>query len=125
MINRNIAEKATLYSLLAAAAVTATANGSSVDVRAARGSMAFLLSTAAASSGDTLDVKIQDSADGATGWADVTGGAFTQVTSGAASQQKLALNADALRGYVRAVVTVGGDGSPSIIATVVALGWTA
>lgn len=126
MINQNIAGNATLYSLLpSVAGRSTTATGTGVDVSACKGSMAFILDSAAASAGDTLDVTIEHSDASGSGYSAVTGGAFTQVTSGAASQQKLALNADALKKYVRAVGTIAGNGSESITFSVTALGWTA
>lgn len=126
MINRNIAANATLYTLLAnAAARAATATGTGVDISACRGSIAVVLDAAAASAGDTLDVTLEHSDSLGSGYTAVAGGAFTQVTSAAASQQKIALNADELKKYLRAVATIAGNGGEAIIVGVVALGWTA
>lgn len=124
MINRNLAANATLYTLLANASRAATANGTGVDIKGVRGSLAVILSAAAASAGDTLDVKIQDSPNDSD-WTDVSGAVFTQVTASAASDQKLALQADSLQRYIRAVATIAGNGGEAIICGVVALGWTA
>jgi hypothetical protein len=126
MINQNIAGKATLYSLIPnAAGRSATATGTGVDVSACKGSIAFVLDSAAASAGDTLDVTIEHSDASGSGYTAVTGGAFTQVTSAAAAQQIVALNADSLKKYVRAVGTIAGNGSESIVFAVHAIGWTA
>ncbi len=126
MINQNIAGNATLYSLLpSVAARSSTATGTGVDVSACKGSIAFILDSAIGSAGDTLDVTIEHSDASGSGYSAVTGGAFTQVTSAANSQQKLALNADALKKYVRAVGTIAGNGSESFTFSVTALGWTA
>lgn len=126
MINQNIAANATLYSLLAnAAGRAATATGTGVDISACKGSIAIILDAAAASAGDTLDVTIEHSDAIGSGYTAVTGGAFTQVTASAAAQQKLALNADGLKKYIRAVGTIAGNGSESLIFCVHALGWTA
>lgn len=103
------------------AARTTTTNGSAVDVRAQKGIAAVLLDSAAGTgTTPTLDVKIQDSADGSTGWADIAGAAFTQVTN-AASQQKIGVDLDSCRGYIRAVATIGGT-TPSFTFSVTALG---
>lgn len=126
MINQNIAGNATLYSLLpAVAARSTTATGTGVDISACKGSIAFILDSAIGSAGDTLDVVIQDSDTLGSGYGAVTGGAFTQVTSAAAAQQKISLNADSLKKYVRAVGTIAGNGSESFTFSVTALGWTA
>lgn len=66
----------------------------------------------------TLDVKVQDSADGSS-WAD-TGVAFTQVTATGSRQQR-ELRVRAGRPYVRVATTVGGT-SPSFGGVSVRLG---
>lgn len=53
----------------------------------------------------TLDGKIQDSADGSTGWADVPGAAFAQSTT-TADVQRMMLNAGNIRRYIRYVGTI-------------------
>ena len=126
MINQNIAGKATLYSLIPNAAGRATTTtGTGVDISACRGSIAIILDAAAASTGDTLDVTIEHSDALGSGYTAVTGGAFTQVTASAAAQQLIALNADSLKKYVRAVGTIAGNGGESIVFAVNAIGWTA
>ena len=55
----------------------------------------------------TLAVKLQDSVNGSTGWADIAGAAFTSVTAGPSSQ-RLAFNVGACRGFVRLSITVTG-----------------
>ena len=97
-----------VLSLLDPADRGTSANGSAVDILDYEGQAAAILQSAAGTgTTPTLDVKIQDSADGSTGWADVTGAAFAQVTN-AASAQVLKFNASAARRYIRAVATVGG-----------------
>lgn len=57
----------------------------------------------------TLDGKIQESADGTTGWTDVSGATFTQVdnTAGGAFES-IIIEVDDLKRYVRYVGTVAG-----------------
>lgn len=55
----------------------------------------------------TLAVKLQDSVNGSTGWADIAGAAFTSVTAGPSSQ-RLAFNVGSCRGFVRLSITVTG-----------------
>jgi hypothetical protein len=84
-------------------AQTATASGASVDNSAATSSGAIAhLHCTAASASDTLDVIIEDSADGAT-WATI--GTFAQVA--ASSNERLEISGN-VRRYVRATWTIAG-----------------
>lgn len=96
-------------SLAAALRVGADANRTGVDVSDFVGPCHVILNASAAEAADnTLDVKLQHSDVIGSGYADVTGGAFTQVTNAAASLQTLELNADSLKKYVRVVDDIGG-----------------
>ena len=109
-----------LRSLLPAATATATANGASVDVRDLSGIAAIVLDSAAGTGTmPTLAITIQDSPDGTTSWAAIPGAAFTQV-AGTASQQKIPVNVNACRGFLRAVETLGGT-TPSFVRSVTLL----
>lgn len=68
----------------ASSARTSSANSSSFPVGDADQLIGFLSVTATI--GGTLDVNFQDSPDGGTTWFDITGGAFSQVSSGSSSQ---------------------------------------
>jgi hypothetical protein len=104
MIN---ADEYEVKALLPPAARTATANGSSVDVKDyVGGGKVVLHSAAGGGTSPTMDVKLQDSADDST-FADVSGKVFTQVV-GAASLQSMEVDLDSLRRYIRLVVTIGG-----------------
>jgi hypothetical protein len=108
MSQYNFASGCVVRTLAANAARDATLTGDAVDVRDLDGPL-LVVQAAGAGTGEgaTLDGKIQDSADGSTGWADVSGAVFPQVTD-AALAQRLALNANATRGYVRFVGTIDG-----------------
>ncbi|GAB4245695.1 MAG: hypothetical protein OHK0028_23650 [Deltaproteobacteria bacterium] len=109
---------ATALSLFDPADRSASVNGSAVDILAYEGqSAAILQSSAGTGTNPTLDVKLQDSADGSTGWADIAGAAFTQVTNAAPAAQIVKFNASNARRYVRAVVTIGGT-TPSFLCAV-------
>jgi hypothetical protein len=89
---------------------TAATNGTGVDdttVSTAFGWQAYL--QAFAFTGTDVTVKIQDSADNVT-FADLAGGAFTQITSGTPQSQRIAVGGTAVvRRYLRAAtVTTGG-----------------
>lgn len=95
---------------------TATANLTAVDsgvTSTLNGWSANLHCTVASGTSPTLTVKLQDSADNST-FADLTGGAFTQLT--AAGSQHLE-GTGTVRRYVRAVYTIGGT-TPSFTAAV-------
>ena len=77
-----------------------------VDVRNYVGITTAILLAIATTAG-TLAVKLQDSANGSTGWADIVGAAFTSVTAGP-SAQRLAFNVGACRGFLRLSITVTG-----------------
>ncbi len=77
-----------------------------VDVRTYVGITTAILLAIATTAG-TLAVKLQDSANGSTGWADIVGAAFASVTTGP-SAQRLAFNVGACRGFVRLSITVTG-----------------
>jgi hypothetical protein len=95
-------------SILAAAAITATANGAGVDISELIGDMKVSLDSSAGGGADhTLTVKLQESDDDET-YTDVPAGAFTVVTNAAASFQTLLLSADARKKYLRGVDTVAG-----------------
>lgn len=95
-------------SILGAAAITASANGTGVDISAFEGAVKFTLDSSAGGGADhTLDVKLQHSDDDVT-YTDITGGVFTQVTNAAAAYESIILSADGLKKYVRGVDTVAG-----------------
>lgn len=87
-------------------------NGSSID-RVQSGKMANSLlisanvgATTGSPSAQSYDVKLQDSADGSSGWNDVTGAAATQKTSASAATVNLEVNLAGVKRYVRVVETV-------------------
>jgi hypothetical protein len=97
-----------LLAPLAARAVSG--NGAAADLGAAttRGFEANLHCTARGSAGDTLAVTIEDSADGATGWATI--GTFAALTNQGRARLEIA---GSVRRYVRAKWTITGDGGES------------
>lgn len=103
--------------LLAPAEITATANGSGVDLLAYAGkAIVTLCSTIGTGTSPTLAVKLQDSADNSS-FADVSGATFTQVTDAAASVQTIGYQISENRRYVRVVSTAGGT-TPSFYTSV-------
>lgn len=90
---------------------------SSIDLQSYSGQLALVLDAhKVAGTNPTLNVKIQDSADDSS-YADVSGAAFTQVTT-ADSVQKMVLSKDGLRRYIKAVIAIGGTSSPEYLVSV-------
>lgn len=88
---------------------TAATNGASIDTTASASFGAAAYLQVFAFTGTDVTVKIQDSADDAS-WADVSGMAFTQITSAPGAQRiETASLTATIRRYLRAVtVTTGG-----------------
>ena len=103
------------------AARTATGQTSGIDLRDYDGAVVFLLDSAAgAGTSPTLDVTIEDSADNSS-FSALSGAAFTQVT-GTASAQKLSIDKDNAKRYVRIKYTIGGSSGQSFTFSVNGLG---
>lgn len=95
-----------------------TRNGSAVD-RLLQRSVTVVCNTGAATgspSSGTLDVKLQDSADGSTGWADISGAAFSQKTTTTAEIRSINVDLSGAARYVRAVevTALSGGTSPTL-----------
>ena len=96
--------------LAPAAQRTTTLTGTGIDVLDYEGvALAVLNASAGTGTTPTLDAKLQHSDDDST-YADVTGGAFAQVTdvAGTAGVQVLKANVSDLKRYVRVVGTITG-----------------
>lgn len=102
------------------AAAAGTRNGPAVDRRGYASCLLYCAAGAVAGSPSTqtLDAKIQDSADGSTGWADVSGAAVTQITAANKMQVK-AVSLSAVKRYIRVVevAAFSGGSTPTIGAT--------
>jgi hypothetical protein len=96
--------------LAAAARRTSTLTGTGIDALHYEGvTLVVLNASAGTGTTPTLDVKLQHSDDNST-FADVTGAAFTQVTSdaGTAGVQVMRVNVSDLRRYLRVIGTIAG-----------------
>lgn len=113
----NLGSKSYLGTLLACDARTASANGTGFDLEGsngAEGEAIVILASDAASAGSspTLDVKLQESSDNST-FTDISGATFTQVTDAAQALEKISINTNDVKRYLRAVGTIGGTSSPA------------
>lgn len=104
----------------------ATINGASID---RNGFYSAVLHGATGAvtgtpTGQTFDLKLQDSADGSTGWADISGAAITQITA-VSTAGEINVNLTGAKRYIRAVGTVAltGGTTPTLqVAATVVLG---
>lgn len=121
MNNNDLSSQLIQTSVSAIAARTSTVTSSAVDVRGYKGGLVVeQLVGAVSGTSPTLDGKLQESADGSTGWTDISGATFTQVTA-SDSFQKIGVDVRQTRGYVRYVGTIAGT-TPSFTMGVVLLG---
>lgn len=120
MILTDLKNILTLLAGTTPATITASRNGAAIDLRGFIGSVMVLLYAAkgTGNANNTLDTKIQTSADGSTGWTDVPGATFTQVlgTGGVDSLQGINVEVRIVNRYIRVVDTVAGT-SPSYVLT--------
>jgi hypothetical protein len=116
-INSNL----TQVSVSGIAARTTTLTTSAVDLRSYKGGLIVQqLVGVVSGTTPTLDGKIQTSVDGSTGWTDISGATFTQVTA-TDSFQKIGFVENQTLGYIRYVGTIAGT-TPSFTMGVVFLG---
>jgi hypothetical protein len=80
------------------------------DLRALDGDIQIILDSSAAAATGTMTGQIQGSADGSTGWANVTNGAFAAIAQ-AASKQVITLSKDDIPRYIRFVGTIASAGT--------------
>mgnify|MGYP000892676646 CR=1 FL=1 len=99
----NYASAATCLSLSASASQASTVTGSAVDLLDYEGGVAIVQNHGTGTG--TLDGKIQDSPDGSTGWADISGAVFSQSTT-TADCKILAINPKQVKRYIRYVGTI-------------------
>jgi hypothetical protein len=113
--------------VLPAQSITANVNGPAFDLLPYDDKAIIAMNSGATGgAGQTLDMKIQHSADGATNWADVvvspqgTNLAFAQVTNAGASSQQIEFNTNDLKRYIRAVATIGGGATVAAGVSIIA-----
>ena len=105
-INSNLTQS----TVVAIAAKTSTVTSSAVDLRTYKGGVIVQqLVGVVSGTTPTLDGKIQTSADGSTGWTDISGATFTQVTA-TDSLTKIGFATRDTLGYVRYVGTIAVHG---------------
>jgi hypothetical protein len=116
----NFGDNATAAALIPSAVITSTTTGSAVDLLEYDGEAAIILNCSAGGAGATCDVKLTHSDTSGGTYTDVTGATFTQVGN-AASFQKISVNTNEIKQFVKAVCTVAGTASFKIGVELVAV----
>jgi hypothetical protein len=121
MTMKNLGTKTTVLSLLPNDVVAASGTGSAIDLVDYEGDLAVVLDAEAGGASITYAVKLTESDTSGGTYTDVTDGAFTTTTANTALVEKISVNTDSMKRYVKADVTVaGGTGAGAV--SVVALG---
>ena len=121
MTMKNLGTKTTVLSLLPSNVVAATGTGSAVDLVDYEGDLAVVLDAEAGGASITYAVKLTESDTSGGTYTDVADGAFTTTTANTALVEKISVNTDSMKRFIKASVTVaGGTGTGAV--SVVALG---
>lgn len=110
--------------LIPATSLTASTNGTGIDVSAYDGVALVTVDLVnTAGTNPTADVKLQSSDTVGGTYADISGAAITQViTASTSARTQLALDVTACKKFVRAVFTIGGTASPAWTTSVLFIG---
>jgi hypothetical protein len=115
----NLGTKTEVLNFLPNDVVTATVTASTaIDLVDYEGDIAVILCAEAGSSGVTYLGKLTESDTSGGTYTDVTGGAFTITTANTASVQKISVNSNDMKRFIKAVVTVAGGTGAGAVAIV-------
>jgi len=121
MTIQNLGSGTEVLSLLANDVVTATGTGSAVDLVDYEGDLAVVLDAEAGGGSVTYAVKLTESDTSGGSYTDVSGGAFTTTGANTALVEKISVNTNGMKRYIKVSVTVaGGTGAGAV--SVLALG---
>jgi hypothetical protein len=121
MTIQNLGTRTEVLNLLPSDVVTTTAAGSAVDLLDYEGDIAVSLDAEAGGSGITYAVKLTEADTSGGSYTDVTGGGFTTSGANAAATEKISVNTNEMKRFIKANVTVaGGTGAGAI--SVIAVG---
>lgn len=117
----NLGDKTFVLSLLPNDVVTTTGLGSAVDLEDYEGEMAVVLDAEAGGASITYAVKLQESDTSGGTYTDVTGGAFTTTDANTALVEKISVNTNDMKRFVKLSITVaGGTGAGAVSVTALA-----
>jgi len=94
---------------------TSTGTGTGKDVSGYSGFCHVILQSSAATAGTnpTLNVKLQESDVVGSGYTDIAGATFSELTAAADVTSMITIKPDELKTYVRAVGTIAGTSTPT------------
>lgn len=120
MNKQNLAEHIQVIDISPVEDLLATAEGDAIDLKMFDGDLAIVLDAVNVAGTDpTLDVIIEDSdTDVAEDFEAIDGAEFETVTDADPSVQKLNLNKDELKRFIRVIKTVGGTDDPEFLLSV-------
>lgn len=124
MFSKDLKTETTTAALVSSAAIAATASQTGVDISDYAGNLLVVANIGAATAGTnpTMNVKIETSDSSGSGYSDVSGAAFTEVTT-VAGVQTMSLETRGLKKYIRTTTTLGGTSSPSFPVSVTFTGY--
>jgi len=106
--------KTTLIEVVGNDVVTADTTSSAIDLVDYEGDMEFILCAEAGGAGVTYAVKLTESdASGGT-YTDVSGGAFTTTSANTKLSEKISVNTDELKRYIKVVIDITGSGGGAV-----------
>ena len=121
MTIQNLGTKTEVLNVLPSDVVTATGVGSAIDLLDYEGDIAVSLDAEAGGGSVTYAVKLTESDTSGGTYTDVSGGGFTTSGANAAVTEKISVNTDSIKRFIKASVTVaGGTGAGAV--SVVAFG---
>jgi hypothetical protein len=121
MTIQNLGTKTEVLNVLPSDVVTATGVGSAIDLLDYEGDIAVSLDAEAGGGSVTYAVKLTESDTSGGTYTDVSGGGFTTSGANAAVTEKISINTDSIKRFIKASVTVaGGTGAGAV--SVVAFG---
>ena len=119
MTIQNLGTKTEVLNFLPNDVVTATVTASTaIDLVDYEGDIAVILCAEAGGASITYLGKLTESDTSGGTYTDVTGGAFTITTANTASVQKISVNSNDMKRFIKAVVTVGGGTGAGAVAIV-------
>ena len=119
MTIQNLGTKTEVLNFLPNDVVTATVTASTaIDLVDYEGDIAVILCAEAGSSGVTYLGKLTASDTSGGTYTDVTDGAFTITVANTASVQKISVNSNDMKRFIKAVVTVAGGTGAGAVAIV-------
>lgn len=114
-------QQANLIEIVPVTTATSTHTGTGQDTQKYDGYAQFILTSAAGTgTSPTLDVKLQESDALGSGYTDIAGATFTQVTDAADASEMIQVDMAARKKYIRAVGTIAGT-TPSFDFAVLAV----